>query len=292
MINIKKYIFIIPFILSFIAYCLYLNPFLQDAYLFLSFASAVFIQLIFTTAFALLASIFFVFFTLFSQEWKVFIGTMPAIILSSYLLIPSDTRIIFSISTGLLFVGLYAFLLKKIKTYTVSDPKNILAPIIMSSLSLTIIVSSVAFYFSAQQVIQKQGFVIPKSITGQLVNFLPNNQEMPLSQEIPLNELKKNSQALNQLGIDPKVLDQLPNTLRPNKLAQLSLENQLQNFIKPYQSFIPAILAVLFFFTLKSFAAILGIFLTPIVSLLFWILDSLKLTTYTTETRVVKKLVV
>lgn len=71
-----------------------------------------------------------------------------------------------------------------------------------------------------------------------------------------------------------------------------TVKDQVQNIIKPYQDFIPAILAVLLFFTLQSFIAVLSVILPPLLWLVFFILEKTNFIHYEIEMREAKKLVI
>ncbi len=297
----KKIFFGIPFILFFIVYCLSLKNFLQNPSLILSVDHTVITQFLFLTFSAFFTMFFFVIFATLCDGWKIFLSTLPTIFLSSYLLTPLSLRVIFSSVTCILFILLYASLQKKLDGYITFRPDILLAPSIKQGITVLLLVSSLSLYFSEQKIIQQRGFSFPPGLIETLVQFFPKDQLLPglspnqdISQE-QLEEVKKNPQLLEQLGIDPALLDQqkIPDN-QPQTLVILttSLQNQMNTLIKPYASYIPFLFSILFFFTIKFFISLLSILLGSMLTFIFWILAKTKYVTYITEVRTVKKLVV
>src|SRR3990172_10609958 len=108
-----------------------------------------------------------------------------------------------------------------------------------------------------------------------------------------LDLLKKNPDLLKQYGLDPKLLDTLTapqkSTAAPanltNELIKQTVKDQVQNFIKPYLNFIPAGLAILLFFTFHAFISIANLLISPLLWLIFLILEKTGFTKFTVEQR-------
>ncbi len=158
------------------------------------------------------------------------------------------------------------------------------------------------------QVIAKKGFQVPDSLIDTALKMSPVNRpqdETSTQTQLPnitpeqIALLKQNPDLLKQSGLDPKILDTLSQpqtTSNPQNLTQQlvkqAVKDQVQNIIKPFISFIPVVLAVLLFFTLQFFTSIINIFISPLLSLTFLILEKTGITHYEIEQREVKKLVI
>lgn len=132
---------------------------------------------------------------------------------------------------------------------------SLLSPTVKQVAGILILILSLVFYLSVSKQIAQKGFEIPDSLIESSLNMMPQQN-------------------------------------LPSELIKPMITEQLQNIIKPYQNIIPAILALLLFLTLQSFVAILGIFLSPIIWLIFYILEKTNFIHFETEMREVKKLVV
>lgn len=310
---IKKLTFAPLLLINFILLLYFFNPFLKSTNLIFSLELNTFIQLITVSLLVLFSSLIFVLIGSFSSNLKIII---PIIILVSALpfaLIETKLAIILAaiifISLLLTFVGLET----KLKTYLTFSAANLLSPSIRQLSGWLILGLSLIYYLSVNSVIQQQGFQIPDSLIDTALKFTPQTALPPvqgfkydnrLIAQLPqltpdqLELFKKNPQLLKQYGIDPKDLDNInpsSNATSPanmNDFLKQTVKDQLQSLIKPYQDFIPAILAVLLFFTLQSFIAVLSIFLSPLLWLIFFILEKSNFIHYEIEMREAKKLVV
>lgn len=267
-----------------------------------------FIQLITVSLLVLFSSLIFVLIASLSSGLKIII---PIIILTATLpfaLIETKLAIILAaiifISLLLTFVGLET----KLKNYLTFNANSLLSPSIKQLSRLLILGLSLIYYLSVNSVIQQQGFQIPDSLIDAALKFTPQSN-LPVQAQLPqltseqLELLKKNPQLLKQYGIDPKMLDNVSlstpsNKAKPssttdmNSFLKQTVKEQIQSLIKPYQDFIPAILALLLFFTLQSFIAVLSIFLSPLLWLIFLVLEKTNYIHYEIEMREAKKLVV
>ncbi len=118
----------------------------------------------------------------------------------------------------------------------------------------------------------------------------PNIKLTPEQKEL----LKNNPEILKQYGIDPEVLDVLgaETTNNPlNDYIHQTVRSQFDNLLKPYLGFIPAILAVLFYFGLSSMSGLLMWLGGPILWILFFVLEKTGLISFKTETKEVQMLV-
>lgn len=216
---------------------------------------------------------------------------------------------------GIFLSGLITFWFhsQTMKNYlTFSAPKLIAPPAKQAILMVTIFMA-IAFYIGVHQSIQKNGFQIPDSILDIAINLskaqngsMPSTDtsttqidNSPISAE-QLQALKANPALLKQYGLDPKILDTLQKPSSVKDAAKFTFQDQIkntiktqaENFIKPYQSFIAPVLALLFFISMTSLSSFFGIFFTPIVWLIFRFLEWIGFIHFEKEMREVKKLVV
>lgn len=253
---VKKFFFSVPFIIAFLFYCLFIRQFLENPNLLFGIDMQTILLFIWTAIAALFTGLFFSIFVTISQDKKIIASSLPAILLSSYLLLPDSSRLIVTIGSFFLFVLVYLSLQHTLNSYISFSPSALLSPSINWIVTFLFLLGSIAFYISFGQIIQKQGFSLPQPIFDAIGKSIPQDQ------------------------------------FNTQQLIQSQIKQQTENFIKPFQSFLSGFFAVLFFLSLRSLASLLGIFLGPLINLVFWILDKTKFTTYTTESRPVQKLVV
>lgn len=154
--------------------------------------------------------------------------------------------------------------------------------------------------------IAQDGFQIPDSLIDATIQFTQpkTDQEEPFLPQLSIPQeqldlLKQNPDLLKQSGLDPKILDTLNQPQKSSKapqdlsnnLIKSAVKDQVQNFIKPYMDFIPAILAILLFFTLQSLTSIINLLISPILWITFYILEKSGFIKFTTEMRPVRKMV-
>ena len=286
----KKLVFSLPFVISFIGYCIFLHQFLENPNLLFGIDIQTILLSAWVVITAILTGFFFSLFITISQDKKIVLCPIPAILLSSFLLLPESSRLIITISLCFLFLFIFLSLRHTLNTYISFTPQTLLLSHIKHVATFLFILGSLAFYLSFQQQIQKQGFLLPQPIFDAILKTVPQAQFLNLTGEqsdSPKNikQIKNNPELLKQFGLTEDMLN-------PKQLTQSQLQQQTTNLLKPYESFLPIIFSALFFFSLHSLASIFSIFLGPLISLVFWILDKTKFTTYTTEARQVRKLVV
>lgn len=311
---IKKLIFAPLFLLFFALTNFYLQPLLGSTDLILSLNSDLFIHLIILGILLMLTSSLFVIFSSLAQDWKLILPvvilaqTLPIIFFSSY------TGLVLTTGFLISFALTSILLLNKLKTYLTFSPSSLLVPSVKTLafyLSLSI---SFAYYLSANLEISKNGFEIPDSLIEASLKISspnPTVKDVKLIAQTPtltpeqIQLLRQNPDLLRKQGIDPKVLDTLDQQTKPiNKLANPASPNpspdlikklvkdQLQTVLKPYQGWVAPVLALLFYFTLSFLLSILSLVISPLIWLIFYILEKSGFTKYTTETREVKKLIV
>lgn len=261
---VKKFFFSVPFILTFLVYCLTLRRFLDNPHLLFGIDMQTFLLFVWVVFSVLLTGLFFSLFVTISQDKKIAASSLPAILLCSYLLLPDSSRLIVAIGSFFIFILEYLFIKHTLNTYLSFRPGTLLPPHINRIATFLLLFGSFAFYLSFQQSIQKQGFSLPQPIFDAIYKAIPQDQFSGL----------------------------IGKTVNPQQFIQSQIQQQVNNLIKPFEPFLPILFAVLFFFNLRFLAAILGLLLGPLINLVFLILDKTKFTTYTTENRPVRKLVV
>ena len=297
MVIFKKLIFAFPFLIAFIAFCLQLKSFLAEPTLVLALDFKIFQQEALIGLSAMFIGIFFVLFATLAQEWKFVFTIVPAISLTSILFLSPSTSFFFAILCFFIFNFVYVLLKSKLNTYLTFTANTLLKPYITETVTFLLIASSVIFYVSSDKNIKQNGFKPPPSLIKIVSQFMSTAMQ-PNSQSIsPKNfdELKKTPELLKQFGLNKEILDQLTKSQTQSSsqsLQEANIDNQIQTLIKPYLSFIPLIVTIIFFLNLVSVAWVLSLFLDPILWFIFWLLDKLKFTSYAVETRQVKKLVV
>ncbi len=260
--------------------------------LILSLDPAVFGQFILLSLFILVTAFFFAVFVTLNQDRKIFYGTLPAALLSAYLLLPSNTNLVLSIGTLLVFILLYLSIERKLTGYITFDPDALLSSEVRQAATLLLLIGTIGFYISLKDVITTRGFTLPQSITDTFTALATQQQGgNTLNQQLPLTT--QDSQIIKQLGLDqalPVQTATISSTIKQR--ASEEINKQISSYVKPYEAFIPAALSFFFFLTIRSFISLLSIFLGPVLRLFFWFLDRTKYTKYEIETRQVKKLVV
>ncbi len=292
MLLIKKYAFSIPFLIVFIIFCLQLAAFFQDPPLILSIEPKAIGHIILATITVLLTSMFFLIAATLAQEWKVALVVLPAIIASSLLFLSFPYNIMFAIVSSLACAFTYFLLQIQLKTYFSFHANHILIPLIKHLVTLLLFAASICYFISANENIKQHGFTLPPSLLDAVLQI--SAAQDPLGQINQLEQLKQNPQLLKELNISQDELNQLtkPQNQVSSQALKAAIGAHLQNSLKPYLSLIPFILAFLFFITIKSLTSLFSLFLYPLIWFIFYVLEKVKVTTYTVEMREVKKLVV
>ncbi|MBI2018152.1 hypothetical protein HYS96_00420 [Candidatus Daviesbacteria bacterium] len=294
MVYIKKLVFAPLFLIVF-AFLIYQSaPILKSYEAIFALSTTVLINLILISSLICLSSLSFVIFATFANNWKF---SLPIAISASFMpiiLINQLAGLILSVGFLVSFLITLVILDSSLKKYLDFQPASILGPPIKQLAGLLIISISLTYFVSVNTIIQQQGFQIPDSLIDTALKFsaptTPNSPDLP-QLSIPPDQLE----LLKQSGLDPSILDNLnsPKTQNtPNDLLKQTVKDQLQGLIKPYQAFVPAILAVLLFLTLQSLTSILNLLTYPLLWLTFFILEKSGFVKFVTEQRPVKKLMV
>lgn len=260
--NFKKLIFAPLFLLSQAAVFYQLNPFLRSSDLIFSLSLDTFIKLILICLAVLLSGIFFIIFAALANTWKLIIPSMLVSSLIPFIFLSPSLAVVSAVLMGVSLLISFIGLENKMKNYLTFQPTTLFIPSIKQLAGLLIISLSLTYYLSINSEISKNGFQIPDSLIDTALKLTP--------------------QAPQELNVQGNL----------NDLLKKTVKDQFQTMLKPYQSFIAPILALLFFFSLQAFVAIISIFLSPLIWFIFYILEKTKFITFTTEMREVKKMIV
>lgn len=289
-----------------------LNPFLKSYDFIFSLSWVSLIQLVTLTFLIIISSFLFVLFASLAVDWKIVLPVSLTASLLPLVLINLSLGLILSVGILSALLLIYLSVENTLKNYLTFEPNNLFGPPIRHLSSLLILVISLTYFLSISQAIQKTSFEIPDSLIDTSLKLIPQpksgKQESKPKQALPaippdqIELLKQNPDLLKQYGLDPSVLDALGNPEKdqiqkpPEDLltatVKQTIKDQLQNIIKPYQSVIPTVLAVLLFFILLSFTSILNLLIYPLLWITFYILEKTGFIKFVIEQRPVKKMVI
>jgi len=304
----KKLIFALPFLIVFTVLIFQISPLLASYDFIFSFSLTTLTDLILISLLFFFSGFLFVLFATLASDWKII---LPVGILASAIPLVFAQSALNLILAVIIFVSLLftnLLLDNVLKSYLTFQAGALLGPKIRNLSTHLVLSFCLIYFFSLSKIIAQNGFQIPDSLIDTALKITgsatPNiqSEEMNLPQIPPeqLDLLKKNPDLLKQYGLDPKLLDTLTapqkSTAAPanltNELIKQTVKDQVQNFIKPYLNFIPAGLAILLFFTFQAFISIANLLISPLLWLIFLILEKTGFTKFTVEQREVKKLVV
>lgn len=314
MVVLKKLTFA-PIFLIFLTLIIYFfAPFLKSLDLLFSLSLDTLYKLILISSLTLISSLAFVLLICIAVDWKLTILIIFLASLIPFIFLPQALSLVLAV---LIFSSLLIsnFTLdNKLKNYLSFKPIELFTPSVKQLAGLLLLALSITYYFSISAEIGKNGFQIPDSLIetalnistpGMGVNGVKISQVPNITPE-QLELLRQNPDLLKQYGIDPKLLDtitaqqpksvgQTENSIQTplsRNLIKQAVKDQIQNFVKPYLGIIPAILAALLFFTLQSIVSLLSLLLSPMIWLIFYILEKSRFIKFTTEMREVKKMIV
>lgn len=306
---VKKLIFAPIFLIILISLISRLNLYFSSYDFIFSLTLDTFSQFVVLSTLILFTSLSFIIFASFASSWKYI---LPVIILAS--LVPllftiSYLGVALMVSLCVSLVLIYLTLENTLKTYITFHPSPIFGPSIRNLTFMLILSITIVYFLSINLIIQKNGFQIPDSLIETSLKFIPK-RETPTKSETPQPQIKiskeqiellrQNPKLLEQYGLDPKILDTLdkpqnaPQTVEDisDEFLKLALKDQLDKIIKPYLSFIPISLALLFFITIQAITSFLNILIHPLLWIIFYLLEKSGFLQFTTEMRPVKKMVV
>lgn len=170
--------------------------------------------------------------------------------------------------------------------------------------TLTFLLFCVGFFFPYRASIEQQGFRAPELLIDRVVTLagrttidmvigqIAQSSKLPDKEavfvEIPeeLGEAGLIDTLEKEFGIKidrvPKSSADLLSIIKPS--LEQKIRAQIEETLTPLTPFIPAIISFLLFLTLLPLATVAAIFITPLLSLAFFVLETLEITTTETKT--------
>ncbi len=264
---VKKLAFAPFFLLSFAFFNNQLDTVLKIPNAIFSLDTGVLVQLLTLAGLILLTSLFFVIFVSLSTDWKIVIPVLIIAIFFPAIFFKPPINYAVAILSLLSLSICFWLLQHRLKTYLEYRPTALFAPSIKLLVGLLVFTCSIGYFFVSKQQIEQKGFQIPDSIIESALKFTPQPQNLNQTETAsPVNMAKD--------------------------LMKKTVNDQFQALLKPYLKYVPFVQAVLFYLTLSFFVSIFSIFLSPVVFIFYYILEKTGFLKFTTETRVVKKMVV
>lgn len=308
MILLKK-LAVAPFFLIVFAILIYqLTPFLKSYDFIFSLSLDSLTQFIVVAGLIFLSSFLFVLLSTFASDWKISIPVGAAAAFLPFVFINPSLAMVFTIGIFISMLLTFLSLNTVLKSYLTFSPKAVLGPAIRQLSGLLIISFCIVYFFSTSKMVAEKGFQLPDSLIDTALKMTPmdlsteqdaSSVQLPAISQDQINFLKQNPDLLKQSGLDPKILDTLnqpksaKSTANPAKdLIKQTVTNQIQGYIKPFQNFIPAGLAIILFFSLQSLVAMINLLIYPLLWLTFYILEKTGFVKFEIEQRPVKKLIV
>lgn len=305
----KKLLFAPIFLLIFALFIFQLNSLLSSYNLIFSLSLDSLIQLVSISILILFSSFSFILFSSLSQDWRFVLPVGVVAASLPLILISHPLGIIFALGTLIAIISIYLTLEGRLKNYLTFAPTSLLGPSIRHFSTLLILIIAFTYFLSTNKIIQERGFQIPDSLIDTALKFTsPEQSEIneldqaakPKTQQLTpeqLEMLKQNPDLLKDAGLDPAILDQIPQSetgeVPPTQeIIKQTVKNQFDSMLKPYLGLIPAALAGILFLTLLSFVSIANLLIYPLLWIIFYILEKTGFVKFTTEMRPVKKMVI
>lgn len=267
----KKLIFGLPFILATAFFAKQVAPFLQDFSLMFSLDFNLLYQLIRLVVTIALTAYLFTTLVVLASDWKLVLPFIALASLSTILFVSSPVNIFLSL--GLLVVFIISFAQTYHKVTKDATDFNVSGNIIKPSgslITLIILVTSIALYVSVSATGDK--------MIGKIVDSVVSIS----------SDIMKTQQLPQDLGINPGATIQN----LAIEAAKPLITKQVNDMIKPFLPVIPFLIVFLFYLNLQFLASIAAFILSPLIYLLFWILEKIGFIGFVTENRLVKKLII
>lgn len=289
MLMFKKLFFAPFFLLVLFITLIYSTPILGNISLLLSLDLSALIPIIVISLGVLLSGLLFAVFVTFCQDIRLIL--IVALLGSLLPLFQgfSATSLIEVFGLAFSFFMIAFVLQNKLNHYLNFQPTVLLIPSIKNIATILCLTLSFAYFFAVRTTIQTHGIQIPDNVINPLMQFSNPLSSDSTASEIT-NQLQEQDSAsmLSQLGsgaLNSALTD-------AQQTAKTTLENQINQEAKTYEPLISATLALLFFLTINSTAALLAFLLYPTIWLLFKLLEEIEFSKFVVEMREVKKLVV
>ncbi len=258
----KKLVFAPAFLIVFGLLIYRLLPTIKSYDFIFSLSLSTLIGLANISLLILLSSLLFIVLATIAQDWRISIPVAVAGSAIPFLFVDSSLAVIFATGIFLSFLLSNLNIDVTLKSYLNFQPSNLLGPPVKHLSGLLILAICIVYFFSSSKMIAQNGFQIPDPLIDTALKMTP----LPESTQLPAN--------------------------LANNLIKQTVKDQVQNFIKPYTNFVPAVLAVLLFVTLHSLTSILNLLVSPLLWLIFLILEKTGFIKFEVEQRPVKKLIV
>lgn len=304
MIILKKLLFAPFFLITFTLLILNLNSLFSSYDFIFSLSLETLISLITISALLILSGVSFALFVGLSQELMFILPVISLATIIPLFIIKPPLGIAMIIGTLIVLLVTLVAINDSLKKYLTFDPKAIFNPSVKLMAQIFLLNICFSYFLSINQIIAKDGFQIPDSLIETALQFTPGLGEdkqtsipsLSITKE-QIELLKQNPEVLKQSGLDPKILDSLDQPVNQEKnltdeLTKQLVKSQFEQMIKPYTNIIPIIVSALLFITLMSFNSLVGIFISPLLGIIFLILEKSGVIKFTTEMRPIKKLVV
>lgn len=284
--------------------CYQLASFYQENDILLAFNLSTSAKILIVATLVTASSISFTLFNIFTRKWQVAIPALAALSLLPIIFIPIPLSLFFASATMMALALNFRAIGNQLSSYINFQPDKIFTSAIKSLARLLVLIIAFSYFLNTTARIKEKEFIVPDALIDLAIKFVPQSQN--INQDINLGQLgianlenlqklKADPSLAKQLGIDQKLLDTLNASPSPIVLQnpfREFIKIQFQTVIKPFLSYIPAILAILFFFTMDFFLSLTSILPGPVLWLVFYILKRFELIEFEEETRSVKKLVV
>lgn len=265
MLYFKKLIFGLPFILAVAAFAWQIEPFLQDFSLLFSFNFNLLYQTIMLVATIAMVAYLFTVFAVLASDW---ILVLPVIIIAClFTIIFVTAPMSFFLAIGLLVIFAISFAQTYNKVTKNPTSFHVSGDVVKPSgflITLIILVASITLYFSVSA-------SSDKAIQKIIDSVVSISSGIMKTQQLPQNT------AAQDLALEA---------------AKPMITKQVTDMIKPLRPAIPFLVVFYFYLNFQFLASIAAFFLSPLIYLLFWILQKTKFFHFEVEMRQVNKLVV
>lgn len=312
----KKLLFSIPFLISLAFFFGLINNYFTNPYNLISFDQSSFLFAIYLITALLFTGIFYTIFIGIAQDTKFILPIILVATLTPLAFNPGFSFYVIVQLTGLLTLLLFIYFLltQSLKKYIDFSPTTLFSPSIKNFSRLMLIVISLSFFIFLNQFFKDTAFEVPDSLIDTALKTVPQSvttQTDPSSVTIPskikldpeqLEVLKQNPQALEQFGLSVSDLESLSKSLTvqteseeqevslDQMLIKTAVKKQVNEMVKPYLQFAPIVFSILLFLSLTTLLSLFFLFISPILILIFYILEKSNFIHFEKEMREVKKL--
>ena len=266
------------------------------------------------------ASLAYCLFVTFTQDLKYAAAVAGITILVPFAFLSTSLSIVISIGLVISLIIVYFNLQTNLRNYVNFQPTNLLKGPIKLLNVFILFTLTFGYFLNANSIVQTKGFKIPEPIIDWAINFSTSSQSLNFKGEKYLAQaltpeqielLKQNPDILKQYGLNPKDLESLSPASKQQTTSDKSaikalplpsgnlkdvLKNQINGMLdqtlKPYLFVIPILLAFMFYSLASLIMWVISLFLSPLISLIFYLLEKTGFVKYEKEMREVKKIVI